>query len=110
MTMLNIKVMSTITAFEKEIRMQLKFLENFLPPRPLSHTKQEKAIFCGTGDSFAAAQLAEVLSEFRASAHDPLDLIKNKTLLTAHDLYLLSISGSTRSNDDLARLCSRVIA
>jgi len=81
--------MSTIIAFEKEIGMQLKFLENFLPQRQLSHAKQEKAIFCGTGDSFAAAQLAEVFSDFRARAHDPLDLIKNKKLLTGHDLYLI---------------------
>ena len=110
MTMLNIKVMSTIIAFEKEIRIQLKFLENFLPPRQLSHTKQEKAIFCGTGDSFAAAQLAEVFSEFRARAHDPLDLIKNKKLLTGHDLYLISISGNTISNVKLAQLSKRATA
>ena len=102
--------MSTITAFEKEIGMQLKFLENFLPQRQLSHAKQEKAIFCGTGDSFAAAQLAEVFSEFRARAHDPLDLIKNKKLLTGHDLYLISISGNTISNVKLAQLSKRTTA
>src|SRR5947209_10178314 len=102
--------MSTIIAFEKEIGMQLEFLENFLPPRQLSHTKQQKAILCGTVDSFAAAQLAEVFSEFRARAHDPLDLIKNKKLLTGHDLYLISISGNTISNVKLARLSKRATA
>ena len=102
--------MSTITAFEKEIEMQLEFLENFLPQRQLSHDEQEKAIFCGTGDSFVAAQLAEVFSNFRARAHDPLDLIKNKKLLTGHDLYLISISGNTISNVKLAQLSKRTTA
>ena len=102
--------MSTITAFEKEIEMQLEFLENFLPQRQLSHDEQEKAIFCGTGDSFVAAQLAEVFSNFRARALDPLDLIKNKKLLTGHDLYLISISGNTISNVKLAQLSKRTTA
>jgi len=102
--------MSTIIAFEKEIGMQLEFLENFLPQRQLSHATQEKAIFCGTGDSFVAAQLAEVFSNFRARAHDPLDLIKNKKLLTGHDLYLISISGNTISNVKLAQLSKRTTA
>jgi len=102
--------MSTITAFEKEIEMQLEFLENFLPQRQLSHDEQEKAIFCGTGDSFVAAQLAEVFSNFRSRAHDPLDLIKNKKLLTGHDLYLISISGNTISNVKLAQLSKRTTA
>src|SRR5713226_7041450 len=110
MPIINIKVMSTIAAFAKEIGMQLKFLENFVPQRQLSHAKQRKAIFCGTGDSFVSAQLAEVFSNFSARAHDPLDLVKNKKLLAGHDLYLISISGNTLSNIKLAKRSKRATA
>lgn len=95
--------MSTIAAFEKEIKMQVKFLEKFVPQRPLSVAKQKRAIFCGTGDSFVSAKIAEIFSDFRAKAFDPLDLIKNKRLLKDHDLYLISISGNTISNVNLAK-------
>jgi fructoselysine-6-P-deglycase FrlB-like protein len=102
--------MYTITAFEKEIMMQLDYIKNFKPQKPLSYSKQKRAIFCGTGDSFASAQLAEVFSEFRARAHDPLDLIKKRNLLEGHDLYLISVSGNTISNFKLAKFSKHTTA
>jgi fructoselysine-6-P-deglycase FrlB-like protein len=96
--------MSTIAAYEKEIMMQLEYLQNFKPQQMLSNSKQKKTIFCGTGDSYASALLAEVFSQFKAKAHDPLDLLKNKSLVKNHDLYLISISGNTVSNIRLGRL------
>jgi len=50
--------MSTIDAFEKEIKMQPKFLKKFVPQKPLYMEKQKRTIFCGSGDSFVSAQLA----------------------------------------------------
>jgi len=102
--------MSTVAALEKEIKMQLDFLKRFVPQRTMSISKQKKAIFCGTGDSFASAQLAEAFSQFRAKAHDPLDLVKNRKMLSGHDLYLVSISGNTISNIRLGRLGTRTVA
>jgi len=102
--------MSTIAAFEKEIVMQLDFLKKFKPQRPMSISKQKRAIFCGTGDSFSSAQLAEIFSKLRGRAHDPLDLIKNKSLLEGHDLYLISISGNTISNIRLAKYSKQTTA
>ena len=102
--------MSTIAAYEKEIMMQLEYLQNFKQQRLLSNIKQRKTIFCGTGDSYASAILAEVFSEFRARAHDPLDLLKNKSLVKNHDLYLISISGNTISNIRLGKLAKNSIA
>jgi D-arabinose 5-phosphate isomerase GutQ len=95
--------MSTIAAFEKEIKMQPKFLEKLVPHKPLSVEKQKRTIFCGAGDSFLSAQLGEIFSDFRVKAFDPLDLLKNKRLLKDHDLYLISISGNTVSNVNLAK-------
>ncbi|MGB9002920.1 MAG: sugar isomerase, partial [Nitrosotalea sp.] len=102
--------MSTVAALEKEIKMQLDFLEQFVPQKRLPVSKQKKAIFCGTGDSFASAQLAEVFSQFRAKAHDPLDLIKNRRMLQGRDLYLVSVSGNTVSNIRLGKLAKRTVA
>lgn len=101
---------STIAAFEKEIKMQPKFLEKLVPHKPLSVEKQKRAIFCGTGDSFLSAKIGEIFSDFRAKAFDPLDLIKNKRLLKDHDLYLISISGNTISNVKLAKTAKSTTA
>jgi hypothetical protein len=103
MSIIKIKFVYTISAYESEIMMQLEFLENFEPQKQLSIPDQQKTIFCGTGDSFASAQLAEVFSDFRVKALDPLDISKYQKLLKNHHLYLISISGNTISNIKLAR-------
>ena len=95
--------MSTIAAYESEIMMQLEFLEHFQPQKQLSLQNQQKTIFCGTGDSFASAQLGEVFSDFRVKALDPLDLSKYTKILRNNHLYFISISGNTISNIKLAR-------
>jgi fructoselysine-6-P-deglycase FrlB-like protein len=102
--------MSTIAAFEKEIEMQVSFVQNFVSQKQLSIQKQKQSIFCGTGDSFVSALLAEVFSDFRARALDPLDLLKNKKLAKNKDLYLISISGNTVSNIKLAKAVKNTIA
>ena len=103
MSIIKIKFVSTISAFEQEIMMQLRFLEHFVPAKQLSVQDQKKTIFCGTGDSFASAQLGEVFSDFRVKALDPLDLSKYKRLLKNNHPYFISISGNTISNIKLAR-------
>jgi len=100
--------MSTIAAYEKEIMMQLDYLQNFQPQQLLSDIKQKKSVFCGTGDSYASALLAEVFSQFRTRSHDPLDILKNKNLVKNHDLYLISISGNTLSNINLGKLSNSI--
>jgi fructoselysine-6-P-deglycase FrlB-like protein len=102
--------MSTIAAFEKEIKLQVRFVQNFVSQKQLSIPKQKKAVFCGTGDSFVSAQLAEVFSGFRARACDPLDLLKNKRLAKDKDLYMISISGNTVSNIKLAKAVKNTVA
>jgi glucosamine--fructose-6-phosphate aminotransferase (isomerizing) len=102
--------MSTIAAFEKEIKLQVRFAQNFVSQKQLSIPKQKQAIFCGTGDSFVSAQLVEVFSNFRARAFDPLDLVKNKKLAENKDLYIISISGNTISNIKLAKSVKNTIA
>jgi len=100
----------TIEAYEKDILLQIKFLKKFKPQRQLSETIQKNTIFCGTGDSFAAALLAEAFSNFKVHAADPLDLLKNKSLTKTNHVYLVSISGNTISNINVAKIAKKSIA
>ena len=102
--------MSTIDAFEKEINLQVRLIDDFVPQKQLSSTAQKQSIFCGTGDSFVSAQLAEVFSDFKARALDPLDLLKNKKLIKNKNLYLISISGNTISNVKLAKITKKTVS
>ncbi|MGI0009757.1 MAG: sugar isomerase [Nitrosopumilaceae archaeon] len=102
--------MSTIAAFEKEIKLQVSFVQDFVSQKQLSIQTQKQTIFCGTGDSFVSAQLAEVFSDFRARALDPLNLLKNKKLAKNKKLYLISISGNTISNIKLAETSKNMTA
>lgn len=106
----NIRTMHTIEALEREMAMQLGFLRAFVPQKTLSKEEQRRTIFCGAGDSFAAAQLAEVFSGYNTRAHDPLDLVKNKDMLRGRDLYLISVSGNTASNIALAKIHKKTVA
>jgi fructoselysine-6-P-deglycase FrlB-like protein len=108
MPIIKIKVVSTIAAFEKEIKMQIKFVKNFIPLQPIP--KQNQIIFCGTGDSFVSAKLGEVFSDFKIQAFDPLELLANKKLLRKKKLYLISISGNTISNIKLAKAYRNTVA
>lgn len=67
----------------------------------------QNCLFVGAGDSLAVALAAERLSEFRARALDPRELLGALELLTGRHLYIISISGRTRSNVALAAAAER---
>ncbi|MFN3654665.1 MAG: SIS domain-containing protein [Candidatus Nitrosotenuis sp.] len=102
--------MKTVEAFKADIFLQPKFLKEFRGVRRLSVKTLRKCVFCGTGDSLAAAMLAEAFSEYRARSLDPLDVIKNKKLLRDKKAYFVSISGNTKSNIKAARLAQSATA
>src|SRR3972149_6073529 len=102
--------MKTIEAFENDILLQIPYLQTIHLQKQLSEKKQRRTIFCGNGDSFAAALLAEAFSNFRVRAADPLDLLKNKSITKNNDFYLISISGNTISNIMVAKNAKRATA
>jgi DNA-binding MurR/RpiR family transcriptional regulator len=102
--------MNTITAFENDIILQIPFLQKMKLQKQLSEKKQNGTIFCGTGDSFAASLLAEAFSNFRVKASDPLDLLKNTSIIKNNDVYLISVSGNTISNINVAKNSRHSIA
>ena len=102
--------MNTITAFEEDIKLQENFIKKFTPQKPFSKTCQKRMIFCGTGDSFAAALLAGAFSNFLVRTFDPLDLVKNRNIAKNNTIFLVSISGNTATNIKLAKLFKRSVA
>ena len=102
--------MNTITAFEEDIKLQENFIKKFTPQKPFSKTYHKRMIFCGTGDSFAAALLAGAFSNFLVRTFDPLDLVKNRKIAKNNTIFLVSISGNTATNIKLAKLIKRSVA
>jgi len=102
--------MKTIEALENDILLQIPHLQKIKLQKLLSEKNQRRTIFCGSGDSLAAALLAEAFSNFRVRAADPLDLLKNKSIIKNNDVYLISISGNTISNVKVAKNAKRAIA
>ena len=102
--------MKTMEAFENDILLQIPYLQNMILQKQLSIKKQQKTIFCGSGDSLAAALLAESFSNYRIQTTDPLDLLKNPQIAKNKDAYIISISGNTTSNVKAAKLFKNATA
>jgi fructoselysine-6-P-deglycase FrlB-like protein len=93
----------------EEIRYQIDDLPAFsrylgsLGMPPDSERSGTNCIFVGAGDSFAAARGAEYLSGFRARALDPYDLSHNPKIADGKHVYVISVSGRTRTNVEAAK-------
>jgi len=103
-------LMKTIDAYEKDVFSQSEFLRTFHPPKTLSKASQKNVIFTGAGDSFVSCMLAEAFSNYLVKSVDPLDLLKNKTLVKDKTVYFVSISGNTISNIKVAKMAKKSIA
>lgn len=92
--------MGTIDAYRNEIYMQPRYLEGIGPKLPITipAVEQSRCIFTGSGDSMAAAMLAESFSCRRARAADPTDITRNECLANFDRIYIVSISGNTIAN------------
>ena len=101
---------NTIQAFQKDIERQLDFLKSFKKQKALSDTLKKNAIFSGSGDSLVSSMLAEVFSDGMVHAFDPLDLYRNKSLVTSKHVFFVSISGNTITNIKVARIAKKSTA
>jgi fructoselysine-6-P-deglycase FrlB-like protein len=92
--------MNTIEAYEEEIKFQISGLLRFVQEskiKKLSVSEQEKCVFTGTGDSFAAAMITEFASN-TVRCIDPIDICLNPLIAKNKLLYAVSISGNTKAN------------
>lgn len=95
--------MGSMAAYIRDIRRQAEAADGFEAPAVLSDTEQRKAVFTGSGDSLAAAMLAEAFSDYKARALDPQEIGRNPATIRGKTVYVISVSGRTVANVELAR-------
>jgi D-arabinose 5-phosphate isomerase GutQ len=103
------RLSGTIAKMSEEIKYQIDDLPAFsrylrtLDAPPDSEKAGSNCLFVGAGDSFAAAKGAEYLSGFRARVVDPYDLLLRPRIAEGKHLYVISVSGRTRTNIEAAK-------
>ncbi|MGH9909432.1 MAG: hypothetical protein ACRD32_02210, partial [Nitrososphaerales archaeon] len=103
--------MNTLEAFEQDIIYQvtdLKKLLHSLNIKQISVDQQERCVFTGAGDSFAAALITELASSNRIRCIDPLVICVNPSTVKDRFLYTISVSGNTKANIAAARVANKV--
>jgi fructoselysine-6-P-deglycase FrlB-like protein len=101
----------SIRAMEEEISNQVLDLPRFASQLRKSHVfklKRSSLVFAGSGDSYAAAVFAQELSKGEAVASDPYELLTNIKRARGRTLVIVSVSGRTRTNVELARKASGI--
>ena len=91
-------MVKSMDAYRKDLGRQHTEIKNFVAPEPLSDINIRKTVFTGSGDSLAAAMLAEALSDYSSLAVDPLEILRNPQIVKNKNLYVISISGRTITN------------
>jgi len=103
---------STIESMGVEIRNQIDDLPSYTdslsksPPPAQSESGGGNCIFTGAGDSYAAALAAEILSRCAARCLDPYEISRQPSLASNLHLYVISVSGRTKSNIAAAKAVS----
>jgi fructoselysine-6-P-deglycase FrlB-like protein len=94
--------MNAIEAMQAEIGYQVRDLQNqeLSPPG-------RNCLFVGSGDSYVAGLAAQHLSGSRALCCYPADLIQNPSIANDRSVYIVSISGNTKTNILAARVAKR---
>ncbi len=96
----------SIRAMEREISNQAENLPRFASQLRQKHRpkiERSSLIFAGSGDSYAAAVFAQEVSQGEAIASDPYELLTNIRRTRGKTLVIVSVSGRTRTNVELAR-------
>ncbi len=91
---------------EEEISNQAQDLPRFASQLREKHRPKlepSSLVFVGSGDSYAAAVFAQELSQGEALASDPYELLTNISRIRGKNLVIISVSGRTKTNIELAR-------
>jgi fructoselysine-6-P-deglycase FrlB-like protein len=103
------QLQNTIEAMHIEIKNQIEDLPSYvdylakLAAPPESEKEGKHCIFTGAGDSYAVSMAVEALSRRFARSYDPYELSRNPSDSSNLHLYLISVSGKTKSNIQAAR-------
>jgi len=95
---------ATIASVTKEFEAQPSLLRSFQGSALWSELGEGgDPIFVGAGDSYSASLCASFLAGPRVLALDPYSLTESIGWATGRPVYIVSVSGETRSNIELAR-------
>ena len=95
---------ATIASVAKEFKTQPSLLRAFRSSATWSELGESgDPIFVGAGDSYAASLCASFLAGPRVLALDPYSLTESISWARGRPVYVVSVSGETRSNIELAR-------
>lgn len=95
---------ATIVSVAKEFKAQPSLLRSFRGSAQWSELGERgDPIFVGAGDSYAASLCASFLAGPRVLALDPYSLAESIGWARGRPVYVVSVSGETRSNIELAR-------
>jgi len=92
----------TLASVTEELKEQPSLLRSFSRREPRSKVEEEP-VFVGAGDSYAASLCASFLAGPRVLALDPYSLAMSLDWAGGRPVYIISISGETTSNIELAR-------
>jgi fructoselysine-6-P-deglycase FrlB-like protein len=81
-----------------------------LRQKHLPKLERSSFIFAGSGDSYATAVFAQELSQGEAVASDPYELLTNIRRIRGKNLVIISVSGRTKTNIELARKAKGISA
>ena len=101
----------SIRAMDEEIKNEILDLPRFaslLRKDPVKKIDPSRTVFTGSGDSYAAAIFAQELSGNRALGSDPYELLRSINRVRGKSLVIISVSGRTRTNLELARKAKRI--
>ncbi len=98
---------TSLDVMAEEINNQIEDLPRFARElhhsRPYRDLEPSRMIFTGSGDSFASALFAQAISKGAATAADPNELHLAPNRVQGKTLFLISVSGKTKTNVRLAR-------
>lgn len=87
--------MNSINAMQKEISYQIDELPKLNLPKQVD---LDNFLIVGAGDSYVAALITQFLSNYKAICCTPMEIVNNPKILKNHRLYIVSVSGNTKSN------------
>jgi len=96
---------ATVSSVAAELNDQPSLLDSFRRSKAWAHLGETdgRPIFVGAGDSYAASLCASFLAGPDVLACDPYSLSESVGWAKGRPVWIISISGQTRSNVDLAR-------
>ena len=89
---------------EKEIRYQIDDLSKLDLP---SKANLDNCLMVGAGDSYVAALITEYVSNYRTICCNPMEIVFNPEIIKNHRLYIISVSGNTKSNILAAKISKK---